>query len=554
MHLRTPVYLAALSFFGVRAIAGPPERIDVDWIAQRGGSLELKLAHEDKNGPDGGLLKVDPARRLLLWEGIEGELGCKLKVEASFDDVKSVRSKVEGGFTVELRRDRDAKLVFMPLPDAPWLGKGQKATEGTLAMVAKTTGLRGPDGGRGSDGSMMLTGDTAFAGLRMVRADLPPQVTNDINTAVTLIRNALGRAPSPSGALQEALHGQPIDVSVEELLEAPVTYLGHTVRLRGRIQRSGTRAPAYRLVDDEHKVVVTPLDELSALVGSQVRSGEGLDAEITGVLKFQPGTEREPQPLFSVAFWEFYGPGMAPTSLAESSRQMSLKDLAAQPGRADGHLVRVIGKFRGRNLYGDLPDKYVGADWVIKDGKQAVVIKGKRPAGPGFKLDPYSSKDAASWLEVVGRPETHDGVTTLHAVSVALAVAPPSGQVQHPTRLRGVPGPTVMVFALPVEGDQAIAADTRFVLQFSAYMDEDSFDGRVRLRYADGPELPGMTWRYEDDRRALIINPGEPLAPGRQLELLLLPGIRDTDGALLVPRSGDPVDGAVERLHYEVGS
>jgi hypothetical protein len=111
----------------------------------------------------------------------------------------------------------------------------------------------------------------------------------------------------------------------------------------------------------------------------------------------------------------------------------------------------------------------------------------------------------------------------------------------------------VVVFARPVEGDQAIPADSRFVVQFSAYMDEDSFDGRVRLRYADGMELPGITWRYEDDRRALIINPGEPLQPGKQLELLLLPGIRDFSGAPLVPRSGDTVDGAVERLRYEVG-
>ena len=166
---------------------------------------------------------------------------------------------------------------------------------------------------------------------------------------------------------------------------------------------------------------------------------------------------------------------------------------------------------------------------------------------------PLSRVVTATWLEVVGRPETHEGVTILNAVSVALTVAPPSAQVQHSTRLRGVPGPVVVVFALPVEGDQAIPADSRFVLQFSAYMDEDSFEGRVRLRYADGTELQGMTWRYEDDRRALIINPGEPLQPGKELELLLLPGICDFSGAPLVPRSGNTVDGAIERLHFSVG-
>jgi hypothetical protein len=112
----------------------------------------------------------------------------------------------------------------------------------------------------------------------------------------------------------------------------------------------------------------------------------------------------------------------------------------------------------------------------------------------------------------------------------------------------------VIVFTLPLEGEQAIASDSRFIVQFSAYMDEDSFQGHVRLRYANGMDVPGMTWRYDDDRRALIVDPGGLLRPGQQLELLLLPGILDAGGAPLAPRLGATVDGAVELLSYKVGS
>jgi hypothetical protein len=83
-------------------------------------------------------------------------------------------------------------------------------------------------------------------------------------------------------------------------------------------------------------------------------------------------------------------------------------------------------------------------------------------------------------------------------------------------------------------------------------MDEDSFHGHVRLRYADAEDLPRMSWRYDDGRRALIIDPGEPLRPGGVLELLLLPGIVDVDGSALAPRASSTAEGGAELLRYVV--
>ncbi|HKC11883.1 MAG TPA: hypothetical protein VKI41_07595, partial [Vicinamibacteria bacterium] len=413
---------SALSAFLATLAVGAPARagnvVSPDWITDHGGTLELKLAHQESNGPDGGILRVDPTRRLVLWEGIPGDLGCKLSVEASFDDVKGVRARTEGGFAVELRREKAPKLFFMPLPDAPWFGKSAKVVENQLAQAMLSAPLTGPDGQ-----PMRLNGAAAFGGAQIKHVDLPPEVMADVNMAVTLIRGALGRAPSPSGALQEALYGRALDVSVQEILEAPVTYAGHTVRLRGRIQRIREKPTAYRLMDGEDAIPITPLAEVAAVVGAEAPNDEE-EVEITGVLRSPHGESPLP-PEYDVAFWEYDRTRATPTGPLEPNPLMTLEDLATHPGTADGQLIRVAGKFRGRNLHMDLPGNALGSGWVIKAGKFAVEVRGKKPTGPGFKLDLDSMSDTVNWIEVLGRPETHNGVTVLHALKVA-PVAPPA--------------------------------------------------------------------------------------------------------------------------------
>ena len=121
----------------------------------------------------------------------------------------------------------------------------------------------------------------------------------------------------------------------------------------------------------------------------------------------------------------------------------------------------------------------------------------------------------------------------------------------------------MVVFALPLDGDREVAPDSRFVVQFSKDMDESTFEGRVQLRYI-GPILPGdrpfdaVKLTYDGGRRALTVDPGDVLKPGRRIELLLLPGIADIDGLTLLPRP-DHVAGfgaveAVDILRYLVAS
>ena len=128
----------------------------------------------------------------------------------------------------------------------------------------------------------------------------------------------------------------------------------------------------------------------------------------------------------------------------------------------------------------------------------------------------------------MGRLEVQDGVCRLHASAVALSA--PASFVGFGRRLVGALQPEV-VFTLPLADEDPVATDARFLVQFNAYMDEDSFEGRVRLRYGDVPgpagELRRMRWTYDDVRRTLIVEPGEPLQAGATVELLLLTGITD---------------------------
>jgi hypothetical protein len=118
----------------------------------------------------------------------------------------------------------------------------------------------------------------------------------------------------------------------------------------------------------------------------------------------------------------------------------------------------------------------------------------------------------------------------------------------------------VIVFALPLDGEEGVATTSRFVVQFNKDMDHSTFAGKVYLRYA-GPRLPGdrafdgVKLSYDDGRRALIVDPGDVLRPGRLLELVLLPGIADVDGLTLVPRPASRApSGTVDILRYEIGT
>lgn len=362
----------------------------------------------------------------------------------------------------------------------------------------------------------------------------------------------------------EALYGTPTEVSLHDLVQNPTSYERRAVRTRGRLEWDGR---VFRIGDSFlNSAIVEAMPEITGWE-MEGRRWVGQEVQVTGVVHALGAGDLAETARVLIQFWEILGPEPADQAKPEDLPLTSLESLVGRPGARDGRRVRVVGKFRGQNLFGDLPvrSRRERRDWVIKDDLFAVWVTGRKPRGSGFELDGALKRDTERWLEVVGRVETVKGVTYIRAERVSLAAAPrPDAQAQAPAPPSPRPPvPPVVVFSLPLEGVEEVSPTGKLVVQFSADMDEARFERRVTLRYA-GPPRPGdrpfdaLKLGYDGGRRALTVDPGDVLAPGRTLELLLLSGITSTAGLELEarpPRPGSPAvpPGAVEVLRFVVG-
>ena len=147
---------------------------------------------------------------------------------------------------------------------------------------------------------------------------------------------------------------------------------------------------------------------------------------------------------------------------------------------------------------------------------------------------------------------------SLRAVRIEVIPTPPAARVLPPRlALVGNGAPPAVMFTLPLEGEP-VSQGGRLAIQFTQYMQDETFRGRVRLRYA-GPAPAEAAIRiriaYDEAHRALIVEPEQPL-DRRELELVLLPGILDARGVPLAPRRARcaaATAGAVEVVRYVAG-
>lgn len=387
-------------------------------------------------------------------------------------------------------------------------------------------------------------------------------------------------APPARAQSRYDMYGDPVDVRVQDLVDNGESYSGRAVRVKGQFELGNTIG-ARTYVLREHlaaQVLIFPVRELQGSFETEALKMQGKAVEVTGVFQSSRSSSGGGGVPGAVAgyiqFWKFEGP---PEELKGDVKAelVELESLQSRTGRYDGRILRVYGRFRGKNLYGDLPSRSQrdSRDWVLKDDIFAIWITGRKPKGPGFELDINLKRDTEKWIQVVGVPETIRGVVYLRAMQVTLGkpeesliaaarsggtLAGPKAPAPNPTPVP-VPKPPVVVFALPLDGDFEVPSNERFKIQFSRDMNEDTFKGRVLIRYAP-PIRPGdrgfdgAKIIYDDGRRALTVEPGDVLRAGREVEILLLPGILDIDGMELVARPGRaalPL-GAVDMLRYQV--
>jgi Bacterial Ig-like domain len=375
----------------------------------------------------------------------------------------------------------------------------------------------------------------------------------------------------------EMMYGPAVDVPLDEIASGRAdAYRNRAVRTHGTLNLYGASRNVYEMRDGGAAIIALPTREIQE---SQVMALLGRDVEVVGIVReggesvfgdepndpmFPPVPSLGPTaPRYSVTFWTMSDITELDASRKRHSIEVSLESLVRRPGERDGQTVRVVGKFRGRNLYGDLPShsQRSRSDWVIKDDLFAVWVTGKKPKGSGWELDAGLKRDTGKWIEVVGRPLTRGGITTIQAASVDLTTAPtPTADAEPPPPPPPRPKvPPVVVFALPLDGAgrDKVPSNSQFIVQFSKDMDESTFAGHVIVRYA-GPRRPGdqvfdgLKLTYDGGRRALTVDPGDVLRPGRVVELVLLPGIRDIEGLELEPRQEPGPTEGVDILRYWV--
>ena len=224
----------------------------------------------------------------------------------------------------------------------------------------------------------------------------------------------------------------------------------------------------------------------------------------------------------------------------------SVRILALEPEAYEGERVTVTGRFRGRNLYGDLPDAPGLGRWefVLQSPDGAIWVTGIRPRGRNFDLDVTARADTGRRLEVTGVIHVTRDLVRLEGTDVELA-GPPAAAA--PTAAEAAPRtalPPEVIFSAPTQDDVGIAPDTLVRIQFSRDLDPESFEDQVRIRYhgketlergAFPPPPIEFDVEYLKRNRVLEIHFTEPLERFRTVEVELLDGITATDGAVLPP-------------------
>ena len=230
------------------------------------------------------------------------------------------------------------------------------------------------------------------------------------------------------------------------------------------------------------------------------------------------------------------------TPAPAATGNVSVRGLALEPWRFVGKTVTVVGNFRGRNLFGDLP----GApnqgpyDFVIKATDGAVWVTGQRPRGRGFDLDVDRRIDSNRWLEVTGTVVIDRGLVRIAVTRLATTMAPseaPSPDVAEAATPVLPPAPLEVVFFSPSDGEVDVNPTSPVRIQFSRGLTESTLAGRVQASYqgaAEGSMLAVKTV-YDAANRAIEIRFNAPLEPYRTVSVRLLDGIKAFDNGALKP-------------------
>ncbi len=280
-------------------------------------------------------------------------------------------------------------------------------------------------------------------------------------------------------------------VTLETLSNSPIFFHGEEVIVHAAVEDNGVLT---YLIDDNNRLLAlnvppsrSEAHTLLEVIGRLYDVGR-LESE-------DPRTKDLPFDRLAVSIlnkpWPAAGelPVLVATStrIAQETSVVTLRSLALNPTLYLDQLVTVTGRFRGRNLYADLPRAPGESRWdfVLISANAAIWIIGREPQGEGFDLDVQARSDTGRWLEITGSVRMHGGMVLISADQIALADPPNAPERRVVSQEPRIALPPEIIFSAPLADDTDVPSDTTVRIQFSRDMDPDSFQNLIKVSYSD---------------------------------------------------------------------
>lgn len=342
------------------------------------------------------------------------------------------------------------------------------------------------------------------------------------------------QAQSPSAATRRL-------ATVEALRQFPGFYHLQNVVLRGEIVEDGRRL---LLRANEHDIPVVLAEGVTTTSGPVEVRGQlidvgRLDPNDPRVTRVADGAdpERWPRP------GEELFVRLTNITSAQPVIGLTVRALALEPWRWEGQKISVLGNFRGRNLFGDLPGAPGTSrfDFVIRGAEGAVWVTGQRPRGRGFDLDIDRRVDSDQWLEVDGTLVHERGLVRIEASQLRIAKPPQvTEEPEEPEAPPPPPPPLEVVFSTPTDEEIDVSPASPIRIQFSRGLDPKSMAGSIRVAYVGAPPgipPPPASVSYDAATRSITVRFEQPLERFATVRVEVLDTLRAFDGGVMEPWS-----------------
>jgi hypothetical protein len=335
---------------------------------------------------------------------------------------------------------------------------------------------------------------------------------------------------------QQAAGGRRI-TTIESLRQFPGFFHLQNVLLRGEFTENAGRV---MLKADERQIEVLLGDTKTTSgvveVRAQLMDVGRLEATDPRLARYQGSREPDkwPKPGEELLL------NVTGITAGEPLATATVRALALNPAKFEGQSVSVVGQFRGRNLFGDLPgspakSKY---DFVLRSGEGAIWVSGMRPKGKGFDLNVDARADTGQWVKVTGVVKRERTMVMIEATAIVTAEAP-SAQPQPDDEEPAAPlVPGEVVFSSPSDAEIDVPPTAPVRVQFSRGLNPATVNANIRVTYSGAPPdlaPPEFRVTYDAPTRAIEIRFTKPVERFRMLTFETLEGLRTFDGAPVTP-------------------